>query len=423
MRLTAGRLGHRPALQLFPIALLGTVAYWAAYLDPVNYGGYWISTVSNSAIFLLFSCPYLAVTSAAEASRERRGRTGSGTRQPIMILVARCWPGMLGAVLIQLSGLLLLTSAIGPAPVGSVPAMLVAIVSILAVLLVHAGLGYLLGFLLPVAAALPLSLLVSYCWLGFTWSVSWFPLRYLSGLELVDCCSVSTALDARGPVATTVFCAGAGLGLAVLISALAATAARARRVGVAIAAVAVTVGTIAALGIAAPLGAGPTMARDPDEAICTGTQPTLCLFPELTASATVSESLLYGYRRLKDFGWAMPATLRSGGIDDDVADTLSLALRPGMTSAEVARSLASSLLPAAGPVLCSGAADYELRMAVYEVAFEVLAREAGTSGTEAYSDAGALLSEVQALPAGERLDWLRRYVPSLSDCAVTPPSA
>ncbi|WNY34082.1 hypothetical protein Q9Q99_00210 [Curtobacterium flaccumfaciens] len=57
------------------------------------------------------------------------------------------------------------------------------------ILFFHSCIGFALGRWLPPVVSIPLSLLVSYSWIGFTWSVDYFPLRYLAGLVMADCCS------------------------------------------------------------------------------------------------------------------------------------------------------------------------------------------------------------------------------------------
>ncbi len=246
----------RVALWLLLPAIACVYAFCGLYFDLSSVRGYWPAVVAGSAIFLFFPCAVASVSAAQEGARARRGRlsTVPHARREIQLVVAALWPSLACAAAVQLAAVLILSRGTwGTAATDPFTLVLLA-GAFVAILVLHTAMGYLLGRHLPLAASIPVALLLSYSWLGFTWSVNWFPLRYLSGLVLADCCSVDTALDARAPLAAIVFSLGMGLLLiaAAVIRSTESTARLAIR-GSTVAAAATAV-TVAGILIAGDLG-------------------------------------------------------------------------------------------------------------------------------------------------------------------------
>ncbi len=417
----------RVALWLLLPAIACGYAFCGLYFDLSSVRGYWPAVVAGSAIFLFFPCAVASVSAAQEGARARRGRlsTVPHARREIQLVVAALWPSLACAAAVQLAAVLILSRGTwGTAATDPFTLVLLA-GAFVAILVLHTAMGYLLGRHLPLAASIPVALLLSYSWLGFTWSVNWFPLRYLSGLVLADCCSVDTALDARAPLAAIVFSLGMGLLLiaAAVIRSTESTARLAIRwSSVAAAATAVTV---AGILIAGDLGYSPAVARPGSAAACSGTAPSVCLYPEVRGSGTAEGTLRRAVQNLESAGLPVPATVRMGD-DARTDDTLSMVVTVGMTDAQVIHSLAVSFLPLSGAPACGTATDLQQRQATYSTVGAWIVRVAAQGIVDPAS--------VQPVSAGQpgdhdalaRLDpqrqltWVEAALPSLEDCSVAP---
>lgn len=419
----------RLAVWLLLPCLASVYAFQGLYLDMSAVRGYWPAVIAGSAIFLFFPCALAALSGAHEGARARRGRldTLPHSRGGLAIVAVALWPSFACGLVVQLAAVLLLSRGTW----GSVPShpetLVLIAAALVAIIFFHAALGYLFGRVLPPAASLPVALLLSFSWLGFTWSVSWFPLRYLSGLILADCCSVDMQVDPRAPLAAIIFSIGVG---ALMIAASVFP----RRVGPAHVAgrwsawaVAATTVTTAGVFIASGLGYSAAVARPARDADCSGTHPAVCLFPEVGGSGHPEETIRHAVQNLEAAGLPVPATVRMGE-DPRTAETLSMVVTVGMTDPQIIHSLAVSFLPLSGAVYCGTGADLQARESTYSTVGAWIVHAA----------ANGIVDETQVMPvsAGEpgdptalgrlaparQAEWVRAAMPSLVDCSVPPPT-
>jgi len=416
------------AVWLLIPALVGVAAYYASFVDPQNYRGYWPAVASNSAIFLLFSCILASSSSAIEMSRLQRSGILDlpSTRTRLLVTLDRLWPSLVLAFLVQLLAFAMLSLGTWGVP-GFTPIILWS--SFVSVIAMHVALGAVLGRYLPMAAAVPLSLVASYSWLGFTWSVPFFPLRYLSGLEVVTCCRLDMQLDPLGPFVTVVF----SLSLACILLALSVLRWRGRNAGgittrVAFLALTTVAATSLCLFIARDLGAAPVMPRSQNEASCTETNPSVCLFPEQHGKRDPSQLIIKASDNLTRAGIEVPSTVRFS-INASTSSTLNMAARPYMKPEEVLHSFTSAFLSPQLASYCGDADEHQSRLLVASVIQGWLLDRASVDIIEdPVSDPPTRvgIEQVEQLsPDGQAL-WVSTNLPRLTDCSISvlelPPS-
>lgn len=411
----------RVAFWLLPPALVILGLYYVSFVDETNYHGYWTSVASNSGIFLLFSCTVASVSAAVEMTRLKRSGCFElpSARGRWIIVLDRLWPSYLVATIVQLAGFTLLGISSWGSPGGTPPILWVSFACVSAL---HVALGGVIGRFLPLAAAAPLALLASYAWLGFTWSVSYFPLRYLSGLEVVACCRLDIQLDPVGPLATSIFSAS------LVVTLLYVAVARWRRTGafsVTSRAVALTLlaglGTTAALFVAKDLGPGPVQARSQQDSSCTATRPAVCLFPEQVGQRDPTDLIVHAAANLARAGIDLPSTVRFA-VDPSTPDTVRMAARAYMTPKEVLYSFTSALTPQA--VYCDNADEYRSRQITGETIRSWLLVKASNGIAEQVVPANPavnkLLQQLQFSSPDVQSEWVTANLPRIADCAATP---
>jgi hypothetical protein len=417
----------RVALWLLLPAVACVYAFCGLYFNLSSVRGYWPAVVAGSAIFLFFPCAVASVSAAHEGARARRGRlsTVPHARREVELVATALWPSLACAAAVQLAAVLILgrgtwaTTATDPLTLIRLGGAFVAI------LVLHTAMGYLLGRHLPLAVSIPVALLLSYSWLGFTWSVNWFPLRYLSGLVLADCCSVDTVLDARAPLAAIVFSLGMGL-LLIAVAVIRTPESTARLVvRWASAAAAASAVTVASILIAADLGYSPAVARPAAEATCDGTAPVVCLYPEVRGTGAAEDTIRRAVRNLESAGLPVPSTVRMGD-DARTDDTLSMVVTVGMTDAQVIHSLAVSFLPLSGAPACGTAADLQQRQGTYSTVGAWIVHVAAqgivdpASVQPASSGEPGAYDDLARLDARRQLAWVHGALHALQDCSVAP---
>jgi hypothetical protein len=419
---------RQPPVFLTAVAMVLIFLYWSTFVRSDNFEGYWVSTVTNATIFLIFSCSVSSVSAAIAAARARRGGLWGmpSARGRARIAVRMLWPALLGGVVAQFFGLALLVPATLGAP-GRFPVEVC--VSWLSILLLHTSIGFLLGRFLPMVASIPLAIFVTYAWLGFTWAVDYFPIRYLSGLILVACCSVETRLDERAVQTVVVFSVLAAA--AIFVSAVAPPLNLGRSLTTLSwtgTIVCITIAAILGLNLAHGLGAQPLQPRPQSEQQCSGSAPVICLFPEQYAQRDPRLVLTKAYANLRDQGVAVPNTISGGtGVASD-AQALRMVISTKSTPELLVRSLAASLLPDDLAPYCGDGSDYGKRVDVAAVATWWLASVAGTGQRADFSipttnygqEAAEMIGKFQKLTPEEQRSWYFLAVPALSDCAAKP---
>ncbi|MDQ4502647.1 hypothetical protein [Sinomonas sp. ASV322] len=434
-------LPSRPALWLVFPGLILVWVYAALYISDAAIRGHWVAAMSNAALFLLFSCGLAALSAAIEGSRDRSGKLGdlAVVRSSWHIAAQRLWPSLLAGATVQTVGTLFLASAAFGAP-GRPPWELP--VAYVAIVFFHASLGYALGRFLPAIAAIPLSMLSSYGWLGFTWSVPYFPLRHLAGPALASCCGPASELNPLAVWAPIAFSIPAGVLLLALV-ALNPPVGRAERARVgrrrARAAMAVASGLVACLAVvtacslflARNVGAFAYQDRPESELECSGQRPRICLFPEQLASSDPRPVLAAAFSRLEAAGMPLFMAVNAGVGDSNPTDAIAVvAVGIRSSEAELIHAAASAYTAPLTGIDC-GATDYRPWLRAYGILSAWLELEAskGVVAPERVRAGVARdtlddLDHLQARPLGEQREWIRSALESLKRCeAVSPDDA
>lgn len=413
----------RAAVWLLIPGLLGVVAYSVQFADETSVAGYWLAAMAGSAIYLVFSCGVAATAGAWEGKRFRAGTPviESSSRSSAAVVTDHLWTPLAAGLLLQLVAVALMSRDTWGAPGGPSPLVGLAIAGIL---FFHSCIGFALGRWLPPVVSIPLSLLVSYSWLGFTWSVDYFPLRYLAGLVMADCCSVETALDIRAPVIVTAFSLLAGCSLLVIAVARRSSGDRARRFGLQIGASSFVVITLIALTAGSGLGAAPIVDRPQAQAICSGAAPTICLFPEQRAADDSQSVIRKAAENLGRSGITVPSTIRASNAPS-TPDVLNMIVQVRMTDADVLHSITTSLLGDAEVAYCGAEEDDAERLNDAAVADRWLIDVAAEGIVHADQVEPALelddpdvLRALRRAPVPAQAAWVTATIDRLTDCSV-----
>jgi hypothetical protein len=418
---------REPAYILGFVAIVAMLLYNGSFVNPNNFRGYWTSTFSNASIFLIFSCPVGSASAAIAAARARRAGIWSLplVRRRIVITLQLLLPSLVAAVVAQMFGLYILASATWGAP-GRIPVEIV--FAWLSILTFHISLGYLLGRFLPVAVSIPLAIFLSYCWLGFTWAVSYFPIRYLAGLIISACCSIETALDERSVISVVVF--SLLMSVALLLFATVppsgsrwSAAPLTAIAGIAFAVVALSVG----LNVAKGLAAQPVMPRSRADLVCTGASPTICLYPEQLHDSDPRPILAKAYNNLRKDGVALPPVITTSNTKEDRA-LLRVVITTRPMTAQLVYTISAGLIPDDIAPYCGDGSDYPKRLDVAAVAVWWLQKTAGKGlvpeseiGSSSLSENSAqLVQRFSRLRPEEQRDWYLSASRTLVDCASKP---
>lgn len=418
---------REPAYILSIVAIIAIVLYNANFVRPENFEGYWVSTFANASIFLIFSAPVASASAAIVAARARRSGMWSLplARSRGMITFRLCLPSIVGAFLSQLFGLLLLVSTSWGAP-GRIP--LEVVFAWAAILLFHVSVGYLLGRYLPVAVSIPLSIFASYCWLGFTWAVSYFPIRYLAGLIISACCSIDTTLDERAVVAVVLF--------SLLMSGALFIFATVPPTGVhksvvpltGVAAIAfVVVAFTVGLNVAQGLGAQPVVPRGSGDLVCAGKAPTICVYPEQLQGDDPRPTLEAAYTNLREEGIPIPAVVTTSNTKAD-RSSLRVVINARPTPAQLVYTTAAAMTPDTMAPYCGDGSDYSKRLDVAAVATwwlqtiaaKGLVDESSLPQPALTPDSGRLIQGFSRLSGQQQHDWYIAASPTLRHCSSKP---
>ncbi|MBO9040622.1 DUF7224 domain-containing protein [Curtobacterium flaccumfaciens] len=413
----------RAAVWLLIPGLLGIVAYSAQFADETTVAGYWPAAMAGSAIYLVFSCGVAATAGAWEGRRFRAAAPviESSSRSSAAVVADHLWTPLAAGLLLQVVAIALMSRDTWGAPGGPSPLVGLAFVGIL---FFHSCIGFALGRWLPPVASIPLSLLVSYSWLGFTWSVDYFPVRYLAGLVIADCCSVETSLDVRAPIIATAFSLLAGCSLLVIAVARRSSGDRAHRFGVQIGASSFAVVTLVALAAGSGLGAAPILGRPQAQATCSGAAPTICLFPEQRDTGNSESVIRKAVENLSRAGITVPPTIRASNAPA-TADVLNMIVQVRMTDSDLLHSITTSMLGDAEVAYCGTEEDDTERRNDAAVANRWLIDVAAESIVNADHVEPALeldnpdvLRALRRAPAPAQAAWVTATVDRLTDCSI-----
>lgn len=418
---------REPAMLLAVPAIIAIVLYDGMFVDPANFEGYWESTFANASIFLIVSAPLGSASAAVIAARARRAGLWMEpfSRSRAAVTFHLLLPSFLAALLLQLVGLLLVSFSSWGAP-GRIPLDIV--LAWAAILLFHVCVGYLLGRFLPLPLGIPLAIFVSYCWLGFTWTVTYFPIRYLAGLIISSCCSLDTTLDERAVAAVVVFSLLASAALLIAATPPPQAARSSSRLVAALTSIVlVVVATTLGLNIASGLAAQPIVERGRSGLVCTGSAPTICLYPEELQHRDPRPVLAAAYRNLRSAGVRMPAVITASNEPSD-RKALRVVVTTRPTTSELVYTLAAGLIPDDNAPYCGSNSDYTKRLDVAAVSTWWLQKVASRGLVDGASlpvpmftsDSARLIAAFSHLSDGRQRAWYLAASPALKHCSSHP---
>jgi hypothetical protein len=405
--------------------LAGIVGYSVQFGSETTVVGYWPAAGAAAAIFLIFSCAAAAVAGAWEGRRYRALHLAVRTsgRPASVVLVQLLWPPLAAGVVLQLVAVAISGARSWGSPGGPAPFVLSAYV---AIVFFHAAVGFVSGRWLPPVAGPPVALLVSYSWLGFTWAVDYFPLRYLAGLTISDCCSVETVLDNRAPAIALGFSVAGGAALLLVAVADRAAGSRLRRHGVASGFTLLAVTTTVSLLAGSGLDASPVLERPVSQASCSGSRPTICLFPEQIQRSDPEPVLRRAVDNLEAAGIGLPATIRTSNAPS-TRSTLHVVIQVEMSDADIVHSLTTALLPGDIAPYCGSEQDYDERLEDAALVDAWLIGVASSGIVEARDVDPAVelttpgaLRRLRSATDSAQLRWVTATLDRLPDCAASP---
>ena len=364
--------------------------------------GYWPSALGHATFALPFVAPACATAGAWEGSRITRGnvthwaptRSGLGIALPLLVPVF-----VLGAVGMAIAAALTISRGqpdIGTPPLGMVVVWLV-------ILAAHSFAGFLLGKRLPLVVAAPLALILSFVLTAYPAAMEPLWLRHMVTGGMDECCSLSQTLDWRGAASAV------ALALGVIAAAVVVLTALSRRVRIALGIVALVAGLTGSGWLAYGLPVDPVQARSADQLQCTGSNPRVCIWPELSQQADmIRENAADARKRLQQAGLTVPTELTMDSQPRPGA--LSIGSWPKPTPSQVRSGVGTALVPS-GPPACVPTAVW-------------LALPAGAGPQDIAGRYGepntAIATRILQLPHDQQRAWFEHNSKALRDCTTHP---
>lgn len=350
---------RRPAWWLLIPGMILSALYIQQYVSEERVMADAQAAVAASALLLIFAASLVSVSAALEVGRDRasRGMTEAAVRSRISVALARLWPSLVAGAIVQLVGIFLLLGKDGPSP-NRFPILIA--VGLLCALFLHAGIGMFLGSWMRARFAVPLTLAVSYLWLGFAWTFDFVPVRYLAGLALEGCCSPDETLDVAAVYSLMVFSVVGFFGF--LLLAMAASGRRglprgkANWLRVSAGMLTLVVATSLGLFIARNVAVSPVVARPIAEAECSVSVPEVCLFPTQLARGDTRQVYAEAFEALERQGMPEVTKVVSASTaqvpvfsNDGVANAMAA---PGQSRSRALESAASTYADALTYIEC-----------------------------------------------------------------------
>ena len=347
--------------------------------------------------------------------------TASSTRTPACMVLQHTWPSLVAGVSVQSFGLVLVGRAAIGAPGGPPVLLLGAFAAILAF---HTMLGYWLGRMLPPVVSVPSALFLSYVWLGFTWSVAYFPLRYLAGLALVSCCRIDQGMPIEAPVAAIAFSVPAALAFFLLAAVQGRDHRTRRRLLVRLtAAVLIAAGASGGLFLARHLGPQPLQPRDLAALTCEGSEPVVCLYPE-QEDPGVRDVLKQAYANLSRTGILLAPSITASSRAS-TPDTYNMAVANNADANELIHSFSTAFFQPALIADCPTGA--EQRRDTVNIIVSWLAMHAAQGITGANGIPFGFFQEgrdgavaLDSLDRAAEIEWIEYNRRAVLDCSRDP---
>ncbi|MBT2401639.1 hypothetical protein [Streptomyces sp. ISL-100] len=286
----------------------------------------------------------------------------------------------------------------------------------LIILVAHGMAGFLLGKRLPLVVATPLALILSFVLTAYPAALEPLWLRHMVTGGASSCCALDQSLDWRAAASATVLALGI-----IAAAALALTALRRRTRTVAATGLLVA-GLLGSGGLAYGLPADPATARSADELQCAGSDPRVCLWPELATHAEmIRQNASEARKRLQRAGIVVPRELTMQ--DRPGPQALFIGAWPQPTPSVVRTGVGTALLPAEPPTCAQNGDPFPGETAFGPVA-SWLALTAGADKEETAARYGegetAVAQRVMRASAAQQLTWFRHNNQALRNCTSKP---
>ncbi|MFG2142079.1 hypothetical protein [Streptomyces sp. NPDC048650] len=377
--------------------------------------GYWPSALGAAAFALPFVAPACATAGAWEGSRFTRGNAAhwAPTRSELGIALPLLAPVfVLGAVGMGVAAALTISAG---RPDGGMPPVGMALVW-LVILAAHAMAGFVLGKRLPLVVSTPLALVLSFVLTAYPAALEPLWLRHMVTGGTSSCCSLDQAPSWQAAASGVVLALGV-----IGACALALTSLR-RRARTYLISAALIAGLVGSGWLAYGLPADPVSARATDQLQCTGTEPRVCLWPELAQQAAmIRENASDARARLQRSGLTVPGILTMNAHPERGA--LYIGSWPAPRPSEVRAGVGIALLPP-GPPACARSGGSSPGADAYEPTAAWLALTAGAEpqvASDRYGQkAAAIAARVRKSTHDQQLSWFNRNNKALRDCTTRP---
>lgn len=351
------------AFALFTVGIFVAFLFSLSMLDSRYVTGYWLGVTAQSGLTLIASAGIATIGGSIEGARLKSAHLHRSphARNTWQISARVLWPTLTAALGIQVASFTWLASHAAAATDIPDPTLLLAF---LAIILFHLLLGFNLGLRLPPTISIPSALTISYFWLGSAWGVNYFPLRYMSGLILMDCCRIYETLD-NSAILTAITFNGCGAIAFAIFAKTKLVYSKKPKTAIVSAAVLVAVAAFAvSANLSSALGPVPVVNRSTAEMKCSSSRhivswgdgkkkyslpPKLCFFPGQDPSHRFAESLDAVWADLERLGLRPPKTILATNVVVS-ANKVGVVATPVSRPAEVGYSLVSDFV--GQPVVC-----------------------------------------------------------------------
>ncbi|HJQ87527.1 MAG TPA: hypothetical protein VJ820_08715 [Propionibacteriaceae bacterium] len=398
-----------------PMAI-ATVLYSAAY-QPATSDGYSVALTAAGTVTMSFIAPFVAVSSAWEASRLRRaGWWGAPhVRSHLTIALWSIAPAVAAGSLA-----LVLSVAAQFRGFDAVVPDLRLVATDLVVIVAHAVAGFALGLRLPIVVAGPIAVIGSYAWMAVPRALEPLWIRHLTG-SFEACCLLQEELAPHALVGALLVASG------LMAAALIVIARGWLRGPIAAAIGSVAIGFGSGALIVSGLGASPAVPRDTADLVCRSRASTeLCVWREHADRLNETMQLLSTARsRWQAEGIEVPTVFTEESERDGAASFgFSLAATRDDLLHGLAYAVAAPWPPCAESEPYPGGMaveivhawlDYVGGMSVEDIAMRLPAETGPGNPTPAEA-----VHSLSALSLDERSAWLSANLAAIRQCGILP---
>lgn len=440
------------ALALCVVGTIVSFLFIGSLLNPGYISGYWAGVTAQSGLALVASSGVAALGGAIEGARLRplNLSTKRSARGSIAIAARSLGLYLLAAIVIQTISFISISVFALKATDDPNWILLLAFLSIN---IFHLMLGFNLGLRFPIVISAPLALTTSYVWLGSAWSIGYFPLRYMAGLILMDCCRIYESLDMRAIFATIAFNTVGSVGLALFARNKLSPSGIPKGLFTSLAFISAIVAFAMAAQLTSQLGPTPVTNRDSKFLDCRGANgqhykyskinsnmnaslpaPIICLYPSQDSKGTFASSLRRVWTHLKDWHLVPPRVI-VGNNQPPGGDPLGVVATTISAPGQVAYSFIADFV--GPPTSCNESMDaWELRDANYRYLITFLLNANSTAKMD-LTQFGPMLNHAELTafhylkhqsltlrtgksPTYSVSKWLKRSINAVRTCAPVP---